>query len=364
MARALGVGLVGLGAVSESHLAGYRAASGISLVAGADPDAKRAAFARAEYGLATYANFAEMTAHETLDIICVLTPASLHRTTAVAALRQGYHVFCEKPLAAGLDDAMAIAAAARAAPGRFMFGASYRQLPTMIAARTMVQQGQLGQVRMCRETLIGGNGPDAVRTTSPIHYPVGGPGGTPMGLVDHGVHLIDGFCWIVGQRPTRVYGRGNISGGDVAPEFAIIELDGGATVHLSYDEATFATTIPSEGLFTAGPAWNLRQLVPAGHWDDQPCELHIHGSKGALRIYPYANMLVYTDRHGTRTVPVPPLAQPNHFRTQIEAFAAAISGEAVPIPTVEDGLESARVLDAIYRSAQTGHGVSVNDVPA
>jgi len=77
------------------------------------------------------------------------------------------------------------------------YGASYRYLPALIAAREIILSGQLGEILLLRESCIGGSGSQNRQTLGPHHFPPGGPGGSSMGLIDHGIHLIDTFSWLM-----------------------------------------------------------------------------------------------------------------------------------------------------------------------
>ena len=71
----------------------------------------------------------------------------MHAPIAIAALRAGKHVLCEKPLANTLAEAEAMAAAADAAyPGgaRAMVGFNYRRVPALALARRLVAEGRIG----------------------------------------------------------------------------------------------------------------------------------------------------------------------------------------------------------------------------
>jgi predicted dehydrogenase len=57
------------------------------------------------------ADLDELLAHPGLEAVHVATPVASHAEVAIAAARRGLHVVCEKPLAATLDEARAVAAA-------------------------------------------------------------------------------------------------------------------------------------------------------------------------------------------------------------------------------------------------------------
>ena len=346
----LRVGLVGLGGVAQAHMRACASSERIKLCAGADIDAEKAHEAARRFNFTPYTNYERMIAEQNLDIVCVLTPPSLHRPVAETAAQAGAHILCEKPLAPSMADAEAMHDTVQRAGVQFMFGASYRHLPAMKEAKRMMADGEIGDIRICMEVSVGGVGEENARVLSEIHYPTGGPGGSPMGLVDHGIHLIDAIPWLTGSPITSVFGVGNVAGERLKPEFASLQLHNGAVGFLIYDEASVSLVAPSEGIFSAGPGWSLLGPVTAGSWDQQPCVISIYGAEGALRIYPYANTLYHATPQEVRQKPLPPLPTPNNFRTQIESFADTIQFGSPLAAGIDDGVNSLRALMAVYES--------------
>jgi predicted dehydrogenase len=104
------VGVIGAGWIATQHVAALDKLDGADVVAICDLDEARA---RSLSGSAAiYNDWRELIARETPDAVFVCTPPLAHREVAVAALKQGIHVYLEKPIARGLDDARAIVDAA------------------------------------------------------------------------------------------------------------------------------------------------------------------------------------------------------------------------------------------------------------
>ena len=248
----LRVGLIGLGSVSESHLAAYREVATIEVVAAAEPCSERLKEMARRWGVRPYGNAAEMLDAEELDICCVLTPAATHREITEFVASQGVHVLCEKPLALTLQDARAMIDACTAAGVRLAYGSSYRFLPACKRAKQLIDDGAIGEISLLMETCIGGSGPEGFHDYGPSHYPRGGPGPGGMGLIDHGIHLVDTFCWLVRSELDSVVGRGNIAGQTPASEHLTMTFANGATGHLIYNDVTFPCEMPQEGIFSWG----------------------------------------------------------------------------------------------------------------
>lgn len=86
-----------------------------------------------------------------IDIVDICTPGHLHAEIAEAALAAGKHVLVEKPLANTMADYERLVEAAKApGAGRSMLGHNYRRVPALALARTLVADGELGEIRHVR----------------------------------------------------------------------------------------------------------------------------------------------------------------------------------------------------------------------
>ena len=249
------ISIIGLGAVSSAHLSAYEALSQVRIKSVCDVDSTRSDAVAKRYGAKAFSDYQDLLQDGGLDLAVVLTPASTHREIVEAAAASGMHVLCEKPLAGSAEDGRAMVDACRRASVKLFYGASYRFLPALIKAREIISSGGIGDVLLLREELIGGAGIDAYTQLSAVHYPHGGPGGAGMGMVDHGVHLIDIFPWLIGSDITHISGQGQISGAAPITEYAFMTFANGASGHLLYHAATFADGLPQEGVFSAGQGW-------------------------------------------------------------------------------------------------------------
>lgn len=347
----LRVGLVGLGGVAEAHLEGYRQVESIEVVAGSDILPERLEKIAQKWRLRGYADYHEMLARENLDIACVLTPARFHREVTEKVAEAGVHVLCEKPLAVTLEDARAMIAACEAKGVELCYGATWRFLPACRKAKEIIGSGRLGRIMLLLEIYIGGRGFDRFRDAGPMHYPPGGPGGGGMGLVDHGIHLIDMFMWLTGSPVQAVFGRGNISGQPPASEYLTMILRDGAVGQLVYNEATFPCEMPYEGIFSWGGSWDINyNMTLGGGWDAQPQNFRVYGTKGGLRVFHYANKLFLCEEARQEQIRVLDRPMPGNFALQMESFAEAIRQKKRPEATGRDGLLALEVALGAYKS--------------
>jgi UDP-N-acetyl-2-amino-2-deoxyglucuronate dehydrogenase len=355
MAKTLRVGIVGLGAVARVHLAAYMESPNIRIVGVADTNLERVRFAKEELGLPTFLSLDEMLEKANLDICCVLTPPASHEMATLQCASAGVSVLCEKPLALSVEACERMIEGCQNGGVRLCYGASYRYLPAVSAAREMILRGEIGEVLLLREYAVGGNGLESRQPLAASHYPVGGPGGTGMGLCDHGIHLIDAFGWMMNSSIVEVSGRGNITGAPLRPEYAYLKFANESHGQLLYEDGTFSTDLPSEGAFSWGGGWtpNGEGKIDhgSGFWQPHPGCIHVHGTHGSLRVLYYANALFHRTAVGVSQVRVLDRPMPANFSMQLDAFVDAIlQDKKTPVPG-EEGLAACCALLGIYGGA-------------
>jgi len=141
--------IVGFGFISgKGHFPAYQKRDDVEIVAVADVCPPRLDAARAVAPKARlYANWQELLEKEPLDFIDISTPPAFHAEIALAALKKGIHVLCEKPLTVGVAEAKKMVDAARA-HRRVVFPAhNYKHAPVVKFAREVIESGRIGTVR-------------------------------------------------------------------------------------------------------------------------------------------------------------------------------------------------------------------------
>lgn len=364
--KSLRIGLIGLGRVANAHLAAIRLLDGVQLISVCDVQEEVAQRVACDFGARSHTDYRELLGSGGIDLAMVLTPASTHRAIVQAAAACGVHVFCEKPLAVTLADGLAMIEACRAADVKLFYGSCYRYLPAVRKARDLIHSGAIGRIQLMTEEVVGGNGVVAYRQLGPIHYPLGGPGGAGMSLMDHGIHLIDIFSWFTGSAPVHAIGNVQVAGQAPETEFLIMSFPCGATGHLLYNAATFSARLPNEGMFSGGEGWMLDDsIAPAGGWVSEPGSMSIYGSTGSLRVFHYTNALYLNTGDGPKRVELSGRPALGHFATQLEDCVAAILEDRLPSVTGIDGLAALKTILSVYESravrVNSGHPQCASD---
>ncbi|MCE4226127.1 Gfo/Idh/MocA family oxidoreductase [Methylobacterium sp. C25] len=145
----VGWGIVGYGWVARDYMAPGIRSAGHRLVAVADPGAASRAAAQAE-GARAHADIAGLIAEPEVEAVYVATPNHLHRAAVEALAASGKAILCEKPMAASLGDAEAMAAAVSRSGAFYGTAFDQRHHPAHRAMRDGIREGRLGTVTAVR----------------------------------------------------------------------------------------------------------------------------------------------------------------------------------------------------------------------
>ncbi len=192
-APAVGVGLVGYGAVARAHAESINATSGLRLAGVCDLSKERRELAARELSVRTHAYAEQMLDDPDVGLVVVGTPPSLHADGVIAALDAGKHVVCEKPFAISVDEADRMIDAAVMRDRVLTVYQSRRWDPDYLAMREVVRSGRIGEP-FYMESFIGGFSHPCDFWHS--HEPISG--GT---IYDWGSHYFD---WILQLFPQSV----------------------------------------------------------------------------------------------------------------------------------------------------------------
>lgn len=153
----LGVGLIGTGFMGKTHALAWRNVKAVMGDEGASvarphlellcdtPD--RAGEMAAQFGFdRATSDWRALCADPAVDVVSITTPNGLHHAMALEALRNGKHVWCEKPMALTLPQAEEMAAAARASGRVTMVGYNYLRNPAYTHAQKLIRDGAIGRV--------------------------------------------------------------------------------------------------------------------------------------------------------------------------------------------------------------------------
>ncbi|MDB6095007.1 MAG: oxidoreductase [Verrucomicrobia bacterium] len=348
------IGVIGAGAIGLDHIRGFQLHPAAEVVAVADTSAERARQAAEEFGLPeAVLDYAKILSRDDIDVVSIALPNYLHAPVALQALRQGKHVLLEKPMATSGRDAALLVAEARKQRRLLMVGQNLRFDPEVQTARQLVTRGVLGDVYHAKTSWSRRSGIPRIGSWFTQRKFSGGGG-----LYDIGVHALDRCLYVVGDFDAAAVsgstfakfgpqqrGDGDWGKSEIDPRrpfdvddlaVALIKLRSGRTVLLEC-------------------AWACHQPLADVNGS------HLFGTEAGLSL---PNLQVFRNGENgyvTEAIrPLPPLVHPN----RMHHFIDCLLGEATPFVPMEESLAVQRILDAIYRSAQTGREVRLPAPPA
>lgn len=347
MSNTLRIGIIGSGGIARyAHIPGYKAQKGVEIVALCDVVLDRAAEVAQEFDIPRwYGSYQELLDNEKLDAVSICTPNVAHHETTIAALQAGLHVLCEKPMAMSLCEAQEMAAAARRTGKVLQVGLHWRFTGEAQTLKRFIDAGEMGEIYYGEATCMRRRGIPGWGVFTQKALQGGGA------LIDIGVHTLDHTMWLMGNpRPVAVSGMTYTAFGkrsDVVSTWA------------PWDPAKFDVDDMGVALvrFEGGASLILRASW-AANIEKAFEETRILGTHGGAYMSP---LRIFREMHGA-LVDISPASIPNikPHTAEIAHFIACVRGECACAVELDSVLQTQAVLDAIYRSSETGREVRLD----
>ena len=263
---------------------------------------------------------------ETSDAVYITTPNTEHTALAIAAANAGRHVFCEKPMATGLEDARAVLDAAQGASAVFQVGHNRRFAPVYVKLKELVEEEgrpHSAHIKMNRGELIN---PEWVAD----------PHVTGGFLYETTIHMFDMMRFLFGE-VAELYAVGSTHEYPEVDDFSAL---------ISFKSGMHATLASS-----ADASW----LFPF-----ERVEVFKHHATIVTREM---ESLTYSaGLEGTHTThPMHQLSKEEKwgYVQEDRAFVDAILKGSAASVTALDGYKSVELVDACYRSVRTGERINL-----
>ena len=331
------VGIVGAGLQGRRRAQALKTVGGSQVVIVADVRQDAAAALAANVGCLATSQWDDIVARDDVEAVIICTPPHLHAEIAVAAMKAGKHVLCEKPLARSVDEARAMVRAARKSGVRLKCGFNLRHHPAIRQAHQWYEAGAIGEIDWIRGRYgIGGRPGYDQDWRARAEMSGGGQ------LMDQGVHLLDLCRWFLGDF-AAVSGMTATRFWDIAPlednAFALLRTAAGqvASLHASWSQW--------KPFFSFEVSGHDGYLIVEG----------LGGAYGTER----ASL-------GRRDFGAPFREEAVEFRGEDRSwedewreFVSAIREDREPLASGEDGLAALELAHAIYESARSGKAVGL-----
>jgi predicted dehydrogenase len=299
----------------------------------ASRDLGRAKAAAEALGIAkAYGSYAELLADPDIDAVYNPLPNHLHVPLSIEAATAGKHVLCEKPIALSAQEAEKLIEARDRAGVLIQEAFMVRGHPQWRRARELVRSGRIGELRVVQGSFSYMNlDPANVRNQAGI-----GGGG----LYDIGVYPIVVARFLFEAEPTRVAAQIERD-----PNFKTDRLTS-ALLSFPSGQALFVCStqlVPYQRMQIFGSKGRIEVEIPFNAPPDRPCRIFIDDGSQLGDASAEAETFEVTDQYGL----------------QGDIFARAIrEGTPLEFP-LEDAVRNMRVVDAIFRAAESGRWESV-----
>ena len=348
--KKLRYGFIGTGGIAGAHMRNLARRDDVEMVAMADVAEPSMQRHGEQFGIkGRYADWNEMLAAEDLDAVSVCTPNKLHEAPTIDALNAGCHVLCEKPLAHSAAAGERMVATARETSRKLCIAFQYRFNPRTQFLRRAFEDGALGNILYARVRALRRRGIPNWGVFGRKELQGGGP------LIDIGVHVLEMAHYAMGS-----------------PE----------PVSAAADTFTYIGDKPSEEIESAWKGWDYKtytvedlavgrirfangavahvEAAFAAHIDKDDWNFELFGDKGGASWNPPR---IFTDEHGHMMDKspgwLPNTAFDGMFTRKMMSFVDHCLYDKPTIAPGEDGLAVQRMLDGLYRSAESG-GAEVN----
>lgn len=339
--KKLRAAVVGCGSIAQHcHLPGYAKDKSCDIVAVVDPSPARLREVKKDFEIGkAYRDWERMFDREEFDVVSICTPNALHASQAIAALKKGAHVLCEKPLCLSMAEARRIQKAHAKSGTVFMTGFTHRFMTGNQKAKTILQKGEIGKPFMIRSRFAhSGPIPDWAKSDW-FHFKKPAGGGA---LLDMGIHSIDIVQYLLGPITAVSAQIGNL--------VKDIEVDDNALMLLEFDGT-------------------MMGYIEVG-WTSKPgfAGTEVYGSDGTMFIDYLQGLKVLKGRTtpdgktklAWRTADKNPTK--GGWDVEVGEFLKSVRKGVQPAESLEAGISALAVALAAYRSAKEGRRVTIKEV--
>ncbi|HZS07487.1 MAG TPA: Gfo/Idh/MocA family oxidoreductase [Blastocatellia bacterium] len=321
----------------------------------------------------TITDYRRLLESSDVEAVVIATPTHLHKEIALAALQAGKHVYCEAPLAASVEDAKAIALAARqAAKLRFQAGLQGRSNAMYRHILQFVRSGVLGTPA---QVLAQWNKRLSWRRAAPtperereLNWHLNKQ--TSIGLPGEvGIHQFDLVNWYLKGLPTAITGCGSVTGwndGREVPDTVQCILDYPNNVRMVFTSTLVSSFSDSYTLFQgAGSSLMMREKrgwmvkeadSPLLGWEVYARKENIHNETGICMVAD-ATKLIEEGKEPGRDGPLEPVE--SALAIALDNFSRSIREDAAPVSGALEGCQATVVAIKAHEAVMSGARVAL-----
>ncbi len=326
--------IIGCGRIAQRH-AEHIQKNG-QLVACCDIDFAKAEQMAEAYQAQAFSDVQQMLQHTDADVVSICSPNGLHAEHSITALKSGFHVLCEKPMAISVQDCGAMIQAAEKANKRLFAIKQNRFNPPVVAVKEAIEANKLGKIHSVQLSCFWNRNADYYHNSWKGTKNL--DGGT---LYTQFSHFIDLLYWLIGDiKETKAF-AGNFAHQD------LIEFEDTGVVILKFHNGAIGT---------------INYTVNA-YAKNMEGSLTIFGEKGTVKIGgQYINELEYQSIQDFQIENLPKGNTANNYGNYqgsmsnhdkvYENLVDVLTNNATISTNAFEALKTVEIIDKIYTSIQ------------
>lgn len=333
--RKINFAIIGCGRIAQRH-AEHIQNNGV-LIAVCDIVKEKANELAQKYGAIPYENVDELlNAHPEIDVISICSPNGLHAEHSIKALKAGFHVLCEKPMALNVHDCGEMINAAERANRRLFIVKQNRFNPPVAAVKKLIEEGRLGKIYSIQLNCFWNR--------NEAYYANSWKGTKKMDggtLFTQFSHFIDLLYWLIGDVKYVHSLGGNFHHRNT------IEFEDTGVVSLKFYNGAIGTINYTVNSFEKNMEGSLT----------------IFGEKGTIKIGgQYLNELEYQKIDSYAIKDLPPGNPPNNYGQYMGSMSnhdkvyknlsEVLTGNGVIATNGFEGLKTVEIIDKIYTAME------------
>jgi predicted dehydrogenase len=327
-------GIIGCGRIAQRHAEHIQNTG--SLVAVCDIEEQKATALAGKYHAKAYRQVDEMLkAHKDIDVVAVCSPNGLHAEHSIKALKAGFHVLCEKPMALSVQDCGDMINTAEKSNRRLFIVKQNRFNPPVAAVKQLIEEGRLGKIYSVQLNCFWNRNEQYYQNSWKGTKAL--DGGT---LFTQFSHFIDLLYWLVGDVKDVHAFAGNYH------HQGTIEFEDTGCISLKFYSGAIGTINYTVNSFEKNMEGSLT----------------IFGEKGTIKIGgQYLNEMEYQKIEGYEIKDLPPGNPPNNYGQYLGSMsnhdkvyknvAEVLTSGGIIATNGFEGLKTVEIIDKIYSAA-------------
>lgn len=345
------IGIIGFGGMARHHFDILKDYDRVNVKGIYDIDPKVIEYAKGK-GIGTYSSKEELLSDDELDMVLVATTNEVHKSLAIEALAAGKNVICEKPVTISSQELLEVMDAAKKYGKVFTIDQNRRTNKDFVLMKRKVEEGLIGKPYVIESRVEGSRGmPTGWRTLKRL-------GGGMM--LDWGVHLIDQIMYMIDEPVTNVFCKMyHIQYEEVDDNFRLtMTFKSGLTAHIEVSTNNYITH----------PRWYVLGKDGTLQIDDWDCDGKIVRCIDKENVW--EEEIFYTkagptktmaprSKNSTETITISePMDVVDNLTVVYNQFCDAVEGKAELTIKPEQALRVMRVMEAAFKSDETGMAIA------